>query len=123
MSWPGLIRATDCTPLSGARARRIITKVNYSAETQFKICATEPLRWRYWSGDYIVYNPFSGQTHFLDIVTGRVLTMLASGSSSVAKIRTEVARFLEVDDDEKIADATTELLDRLGNAGLIRPVC
>ncbi len=94
-----------------------------SSEAQeYRAAAIEPLRWRCWSGDYVVFNPFSGRTHLLDIVTGRVLMTVTSGSSSVTEIRAEIARFLEVDNDEKVADATVDILARLEIVGLIQPV-
>ena len=93
-----------------------------SEAREYRAAAIEPLRWRCWSGDYVVFNPFSGRTHLLDIVTGHVLMTMKSGSSSVAGIRVEVARFLEVDNDGKVAYATVDILARLESVGLIKPV-
>jgi len=67
----------------------------------WRVVEGETLRWRCWGGDYVVFNPLSGQTHFLDIVTGRILTLLLAGSRSLSEIRARIALFLEVEDDER----------------------
>ena len=69
----------------------------------------------------MVFNPISGQTHYLDIVTGRVLNRLMSGSSSRGQFRQEIAAFLEVDNDDQIAEMATKILDDLEEAGLVEP--
>ena len=69
----------------------------------------------------MVFSPFSGQTHYLDIVTGRVLHRLMSGSSSQGQLRQEIATFLEVENDDKVAEMATKILDDLEEAGLVEP--
>ncbi len=55
----------------------------------------------------------------LDIVSGNVLKSIMDGPASSMKIRSNVADFLEVDNDAELQDATDEILKRLENAALI----
>jgi PqqD family protein of HPr-rel-A system len=80
---------------------------------------TEGLKWRSWDSDYVVFNPLSGHTHFLDIVAGQILTLLMAGSCTASAVRLSVARFLEVPDDHKLAATVDDILRRLEDAGLV----
>ena len=75
-----------------------------------------------WDGDYLVYNPLSGNTHILDIVSGEVLKIIASRPVRANALSRRIAEFLElpVADDgvERHVEATLGILDELG---LIEP--
>ena len=88
---------------------------------KWRVAGNEPLRWRCWAGDYVVFNALSGQTHFLEIFAGRMLTLIMSGTPSILELRAEAARFLEVEQDERLAHTVDELLRRLEAVGLIEP--
>jgi PqqD family protein of HPr-rel-A system len=79
----------------------------------------EGLRWRCWEGDFVVFNPSSGYTHLLDIVTGQILTLLISGLGTVSAVRSGVSAFLEVPDDDKLAETVEDILTRLEDTGLV----
>ena len=99
-----------------------ITKPDHDETGNWRVVGDEPLRWRFWDGDYVYFSPFSGQTHFLDIVTGDVLRVIIDGPPDVAELRSMIADFLDVKNDERVAEATDDILSRLENAGLIEPV-
>jgi hypothetical protein len=44
-----------------------------------------------------------------------------SGSSSQGQLRQEIATFLEVENDDKVAEMATKILDDLEEAGLVEP--
>jgi PqqD family protein of HPr-rel-A system len=88
-------------------------------ERPWRAVEGESLRWRCWGGDYVVFNSSSGQTHLLDVVTGRMLVELTDGSCDILEIRCDIARFLEVPDDERLASTIAGILTRLEEAGLI----
>jgi PqqD family protein of HPr-rel-A system len=88
-------------------------------ERPWRVVEGESLRWRCWGGDHVVFNPLSGQTHLLDVVTGWILTDLTGGSRDLLEIRSGIARFLEVPDDERLASTIADILVRLEDAGLI----
>jgi PqqD family protein of HPr-rel-A system len=88
---------------------------------QWRVAGDKPLKWRCWAGDYVVFSPLSGQTHFLDIFAGHVLELIMAGTPSISELRSEAARFLEVEPDDRLAQAVEELLRRLEEVGLIEP--
>lgn len=81
----------------------------------------QDLSWRQWDGDYVVFNPASGDTHVLDIATGEVLMRLAAGPASIEEIADRLAAFLDVDKDSGLAEAATEMVRKLDELGLIEP--
>ena len=83
--------------------------------------SNEPLKWRCWAGDYVVFSPLSGQTHFLDVFAGHILERIMAGAPSILELRSEAARFLEVELDDRLAQTVDELLRRLEEVGLIEP--
>ena len=74
---------------------------------------------RYLDGDFIVFSSLSGETHLLDIVSGRVLKRTTEGPVSVFDIQSEIADFLEIEDQEGLANAIEEILSRLEDAELV----
>lgn len=76
---------------------------------------------RYWGGDYIVYNPLSGDTHLLDIVAGEALRAIIAGPIASSAICERVASLLEVPSDERVAENVGAILTRLDELGLIEP--
>jgi PqqD family protein of HPr-rel-A system len=92
-----------------------------NAGTLWRIAAREPLPLRYWDGDYVVYNPLSGCTHVLDIVTGEVLKIIMGANAQHRDLCRRVAQFLEVPDDPGVADHVGSILTALDRLGLIEP--
>jgi PqqD family protein of HPr-rel-A system len=80
-----------------------------------------PLPLHCWDGEYVVYNPLSGDTHFLDIVTGEILRAITAGPAAAVELRRFTAQFLEVPDDDRIAAHVSGTLAKLDDLGLIEP--
>ena len=78
--------------------------------------------WRNWDGDYVVIGSLSGETHILDIVSGRALERIMERPSSVLEIRSDIANFLEVENDKELASSVAKILKRLRDAALIEPI-
>ncbi len=87
----------------------------------WSIAAEREISLRYWDGDSIVFSPLSGETHILDIASGRVLKRITDQPATVEDIRSELAVFLEVENDAELANAVEKILTRLEDAGLIEP--
>ncbi len=85
------------------------------------IAAGQKLLWRYWEGDYVVFGSLSGETHTLDIASGKSLERIMSGPSTREDIRSEIANLLEVENDAELANAVDQILLHLEDAGLIEP--
>lgn len=87
----------------------------------WRLSVTSPLPLRVWDGETVVFNPLSGDTHLLDILTGELLRALMTGPASVAALRQTAAEFLEVPDDEQLAQHVGQMLASLDELGLIEP--
>jgi len=74
-----------------------------------------------WQGDYVVYNPLSGDTHLLDVVAGEVLKLVVSRPAAAVDIVGSIASFLEVPNDAPLAKHVGQILARLDDLGLIEP--
>jgi PqqD family protein of HPr-rel-A system len=75
-----------------------------------------------WDGDYVVYNPLSGNTHFLDIMSGEVLEAIIAGRTTLRQLCAHMAEFLDVANDARIEESVREILTALDELGLIEPV-
>jgi PqqD family protein of HPr-rel-A system len=92
------------------------------ADVTWRVSTPAPLPMRNWDGDYVVYNPLSGNTHILDIVTGEVLKMIATGPARAQAICSRVANFLELPaDDGNVSQHVGDILHVLDDLGLIEP--
>ncbi len=78
-----------------------------------------------WDGDYVAYNPLSGNTHFLDIVSGEILVALRAGPATAAALSAHLAAFLDVPNDAQMLDNALHVLDVLDQLGLVEtgPAC
>lgn len=92
------------------------------ATTAWRVPVEGTLPLRYWNGDYVVYNPLTGNTHVLDIVSGEVLTIIMAGRATSRELYQRVADFLDVPNDSRTADNVDEILAALDELGLIERV-
>ena len=76
---------------------------------------------RSWDGDVVVYNPLSGDTHLLDVLTGDLLRVIAAGPATIAALREAAATLLDVPDDDSLGRHVGEALAALDESGLIEP--
>ncbi len=84
----------------------------------------QPLAWREWDGEYVVYNPLSGSTHLLDLVSGKVLKAIeaAEAPPDTSTVCARIAAFLEIEPGPQVEENVTAILTRLDELGLIAPV-
>ncbi len=92
-----------------------------TAKIVWCIAPEQNISLRYWDGDSVVFSPLSGETHILDIASGRMLKRITDQPATVEDIRSELAVFLEVENDAELANAVEKILTRLEDAGLIEP--
>lgn len=92
------------------------------ATTRWRIPVEGTLPLRYWNGDYVVYNPLTGNTHVLDIVAGEVLQVIMAAPTTSRELCRHVAAFLEIPDDARTAENVDGVLVTLDELGLIEPV-
>lgn len=102
-------------------ARPTISKKTETVSDFWKISSDNGLSWRCWDGEYVVFNPASGNTHLLDIASGQVLMTLVAEPTETSRIQEQLAGFLEVDRDDRLVAAVSEILTRLEGLELIEP--
>ena len=90
-------------------------------QTLWRLAAASPLPLRIWDGEVVVYNPLSGDTHLLDVLTGELLRAFVAGPAPLASLRKAAAAFLEVADDDQLARHVGQALAALDELGLIEP--
>ena len=101
-------------------AHSIYVSTDSSLEITWR--ATAELHVRNWDGDYVVYNPLSGNTHILDIVTGEILRTVLQAPVRASAIPGQVANFLEMSAaDGGLAQHVGDILGVLDDLGLIEP--
>ena len=106
------------TGASGAR----LSSIQPEIDSTWRPTVQAPFPFRCWDGDYVVYNPLSGNTHVLDIVTGQVLTTIMTTRACGTELCRSVAAFLEVPNDAAVAEHVARILGALDRLGLIEPV-
>lgn len=86
---------------------------------RWKVAGEAPLPFRDWDGEFTVFNPCSGHTHFLDFVAGTVLQLLADGPRDEAELARLMADRLELPADAALQESLRRLLEQLDEQGLI----
>lgn len=74
---------------------------------------------RNWDGDFVVFNPDSGNTHILDILSGEVLVGLFAAPSDEDAIAERMAAFLDIPADAGFAARIRQILGALEELALI----
>lgn len=100
----------------------VVRHSDHPGSHKWRVMGRASLRMRCWAGEYVVFNPLSGQTHLLDIVTGEVLRLITLGSPSVDELCFGISRFLDVDDDGRLTQNVSDILRHLEEAALIEPI-
>lgn len=85
----------------------------------WKILPSGGLSWRQLDGDYLVFNPSSGNTHVLDVASGEILRLLVGAAASTKAVGSHLAAFLEVAEDDELRDARDRMLLNLEELALI----
>jgi PqqD family protein of HPr-rel-A system len=79
----------------------------------------EPLRFRSWDGEYIVYSPFSGMTHRLDTAAGYLIECLIDGKKDTEVLCNNLSQHLGAEVDNDFRKSVDSVLDQLSNLGLV----
>src|SRR6185436_11881504 len=90
-----------------------------AAPPVWRLSVASPLPLRVWDGEVVVYNPISGDTHMLDVVTGELLRAITAGPAAVESLRQAAAAFLDVPDDDQLGRHVGQALAALDELGLI----
>ena len=91
------------------------------ASVRYRVPPTLDLRWRRWDDDWIVYHPWTGDTHVLTLAAGEALRRLQVGPTDAATLATHVAEALRIDADAQLERHLVDLLVDLHRRSLIEP--
>jgi PqqD family protein of HPr-rel-A system len=84
--------------------------------------APADLAWRCWDGEYIVFHPFSGMTHYLDATAGVVFELLLERPATVRDLTIELESLTEMPASDVICAAVQQVLRRFEDVGLAEPM-
>lgn len=79
-----------------------------------------PLRWRRWHGEFVLFDPFSGNTHRLDPLAGEIVLALEDGSKAFSEISAFAADYLQISENQELSTAIEEMMEALEDAGLVQ---
>lgn len=88
---------------------------------EWRILGPEGLSWHCWDGEYVVYHPFSGMTHYLDAVAGEVFARLLERPATAGDLAIALAELACIDRDQAAA-AVQQTLARLDLVGLAEAI-
>ncbi|MCP4993011.1 MAG: HPr-rel-A system PqqD family peptide chaperone [Gammaproteobacteria bacterium] len=85
--------------------------------------ATDPsnLLWEEWKWDYAVFNPCTGQTHYLDPLPAEILRLVCQTPHTTHTISKYLAAESEVECDTVWKEKITSLVKELYRLDLIEP--
>jgi PqqD family protein of HPr-rel-A system len=96
--------------------------VRASAPVTWRLFNPGELAWRCWDGDYIVFDPFSGMTHYLDTTAGAVFELLLEGPATMQGLTAELAAMDDAPAIDILGSAVQYVLDRFDDIGLAEVV-
>lgn len=89
--------------------------------TSWQVPRSNALLWRQWNGNFVVFNPASGDTHFLNALAGAILQLLESDALTLEQI---VSHLQDVSDEplgDELVDEIHHLVAKFDTVGLIEP--
>jgi len=90
-----------------------------SLAPEIKAKARTPLLWRRWGDETVVYNPASGQTHLLDLVSGEGLSCLQESFLDLGTLCERMAHRLDIENDAQLRSYVAMLLSQFEELGLL----
>lgn len=88
---------------------------------KWRILPKKGLLWEYFENDYILYNPFSGETHLLNEIAAEALNLLQNEPLSLESLTQRLCTVLSVKNDPASRLQVQSLLKEFEELGLIEP--
>lgn len=92
------------------------------APTSWFVPRPGALKWRAWDASFVVFDPASGDTHFLNGLAGAVLKLLESGPASFEDVIRALENASDGPIDIDLHEDIRALIDKLDGVGLIERV-
>lgn len=80
------------------------------------------LAWRCWDDEYIVFHPWSGKTHYLDVTAGAVFEMLLDHAATVRDLAATLADLADTPAADGLSAVVQQVLRRFDEVGLAEPM-
>src|SRR5262249_9723902 len=103
-------------------SRKLAGMTSPAAASLWKASPEAQLLWRQWDGEYVVYNPASGDTHLLNPVAAAALQCLEQSPTSLAQLTEWVASELDLESEPELRQHLEKLLTQFEELGLIEVV-
>src|SRR5262245_19809188 len=79
------------------------------------------LIWQVFDDEFFVYNPASGQTHYLNFLAGEALRSLEADAASTEELVRRLAEQFDIAEDSSSLQLIDRLVRELDDLGLIAP--
>ena len=93
-----------------------------SRQKSWRVRGDTRLYWRDWHDESIVFDELSGDTHLLDMVSAIGLRHLSQEWHTVESLASSLAENLGEPMDETIQHYTNQLIDILGQKGILESI-
>lgn len=89
-------------------------KENY----RWKALQNNKLLWEHWDGDYLVFNPFSGQTHILNSMAAEALKNLEGQALTTVELAERLSELFAIASNQDLQQHVERLLNEFDELGL-----
>lgn len=94
---------------------------SHTIASRWRISSGQPLRWRHWDDQWLVYHPASGDTHVLDEASAQAVRRLEASPLDADALAAAVAEAMGVEASDEVRGYIAKLLPQLDVLGLIEP--
>ncbi len=79
------------------------------------------LLWEHWNDEAVIYNPLSGETHYLNRMAMEILSTLEQSPATCSTLMEGMAGRFAPEDTRELNHLVLQLLEELDQLGLIEP--
>lgn len=89
--------------------------------TSWSVPPTNALKWRHWDSHFVVFNPASGDTHFLNDFAGAILQFLQAGPATIPELLEHLEKSRGTPIEPELTQQIQALIEQFDEFGLIEP--
>ena len=89
--------------------------------TSWTVPRTNAFKWRHWNGSFVVFNPASGDTHFLNGLAGAIPKFLEAGPARIEEILNHLEEVSGQPLDKERIEQIGRLVEQFDAVRLIEP--
>jgi PqqD family protein of HPr-rel-A system len=84
--------------------------------------STQPLLWKQWLDELVVYNLTSGNTHVINPIAAKILRQLELQPSTPTQLAENVASEFDLESDQEVVGHVERLIGDFDELGLVKPI-